>query len=152
MSAGIRRECGRPAPAARPRRAGVRPSAFPAAVLLGLAAACGPEPPIEPPQPLPGESTVEYPVELWDAKVEGETVVMVHVDEEGAVDSAYVDRTSGLEDFDSAAVRAAREMRFTPAMQGTRRRAMWTRLPVRFRLDATASTGILPPTRSDSGR
>jgi len=105
--------------------------------LLGLAVAsalaCAPDGPIELPEPVPGESLIVYPLELWDARVEGETILMVHVTETGTVDSVYIDRSSGLEDFDSAAIHGGRRMRFTPGAQGGERRPMWTRLPVRFR-------------------
>lgn len=84
------------------------------------------------PMALPGESPFVYPMELWDAEVEGETIVMVHVSEAGAVDSVYVLEPSGEAAFDSAAVAGAYEMKFTPARRDDRRVAMWARLPVRF--------------------
>jgi len=52
------------------------------------------------------------------------------------VDSVFVHRTSGMPDFDSAAVQGARRMRFTPGTRGGKRADMWTRLPVRFRRDS----------------
>jgi TonB family protein len=115
-----------------------------AALAIG-ASGCGAEAQVEPPQPLPGEPVVQYPVVLWDAGVEGETILMVHVTEEGTVDSAYVDQSSGLEEFDSAAVQGGRQMRFTPGHQGGERRAMWTRLPVRFRRTSPGSSSVETP-------
>jgi protein TonB len=93
---------------------------------------CGPDGPVELPRTLPGPSPVEYPVELWDLGLEGETIIMVLVNEAGSVDSVFVDRGSGFEDFDSAAVRGGRQMRFSPARRGDDRVTMWVRVPVRF--------------------
>jgi TonB family protein len=127
--------------AARPakrRRSGARHArhsspVFAFAISAVCLAGCAPDGPVELPKPLTDESAVVYPLELWDAGVEGETILMVHVTETGAVDSLYIDQSSGLEEFDSAAVRGGRVMRFTPGLQGGERRSMWTRLPVRFR-------------------
>jgi TonB family protein len=52
-----------------------------------------------------------------------------------------VSRSSGYSDFDSAAVNGARRLRFTPGQRGDRRIAMWTKIPVRFSRDSTASFG-----------
>jgi TonB family protein len=97
-----------------------------------VAAGCGPDGPVELPRILPGPSAVEYPVELWDLGLEGETTIMVLVNETGAVDSVFVDRRSGFEDFDSAAVRGGRRMRFSPGRRGDDRVSVWVRVPVRF--------------------
>jgi TonB family protein len=92
--------------------------------------------PIQQPVAMPGESPFEYPVSLWDQGVEGETLLMVRVDEVGNVDSTYIERSSGHAEFDSAAIRGARELRFSPARRGERPVALWTRLPVRFERDS----------------
>jgi protein TonB len=113
------------------------------ALLLG---ACGSDELVEEPVPLPGVNAIEYPVALWDRQVQGETEVMIHVDEAGAVDSALVSQGSGYAEFDSAAVRGALRLRFTPGRRGDRRIAMWTRLPIRFAQDSTATIG--PPRAS----
>lgn len=102
-----------------------------AATLVGVAAYGGDEP-VTDPEPISIESPFRYPVGLWDAGVEGEVVVMVHVTEVGAVDSVYVVESSGRPAFDSAAVDGARELEFAPGRRGDRRIAMWARLPVRF--------------------
>jgi len=95
-------------------------------------------------QPIPAaaESPIDYPVALWDRGLEGETMLLVHVDEHGDVDSAYVATTSGHAEFDSAAVTGARKLRFTPGRRGEHAVAMWTRLPVRFARDSTATVGV----------
>jgi periplasmic protein TonB len=106
-----------------------------------LAAACdvAPAEPVQQPEPIPGESPFIYPVDLWDRKVQGETTLLLHVTEVGDVDSVRVDATSGFVAFDSAAVHGAWAMRFSPARQGDRRVAAWTRVPVRFSMDTLAA-------------
>lgn len=98
---------------------------------------------VEQPVPMPDPTPIRYPVALWDKKVEGETEVLIRVNELGDVDSALVAQSSGYPEFDSAAVSGARKLRFTPGRRGERRAAMWTRLPIRFARDSTATVG--PP-------
>jgi TonB family protein len=96
---------------------------------------------------MPGPTPFQYPLELWDLEVEGETLVMLHVTELGVVDSVYVDESSGFAGFDSAAVRGAMRLRFAPGRQGERRVDVWTRLPVVFQRDTTPKYGLgaVPP-------
>jgi periplasmic protein TonB len=111
---------------------------FAVAIAVAVAsAACGEkeQPPIEPPEPLSENIPLVYPLELWDQNISGQTVVLLRISELGAVDSVSVATSSGYEEFDSAAVRGVRTMQFTPAKQGDRRVAMWTKLPVRFSRD-----------------
>ena len=108
------------------------------AVIALLAAGCE-EVPIEPPRPL-GPPSFLYPEELWDAGVEGETLLRVYVDESGAADSARVDRSSGFAPFDSAALLGAARLRFEPARQGEASVGTWVRVPVRFRLQPGSSS------------
>ncbi|CAN5615649.1 hypothetical protein BH23GEM9_BH23GEM9_37290 [soil metagenome] len=96
---------------------------------------------IEEPVPMPAPSPIEYPVALWDRRVEGETEVLIHVNVYGDVDSALVSKTSGYAEFDSAAVSGARLLRFTPGRRGDRHAAMWTKIPVRFSQDSSAVLG-----------
>jgi periplasmic protein TonB len=103
-------------------------AAVPAAIV-----ACADTPPISPPEQLPG-SPFHYPEELWDAGVEGETVLEIHVSAAGTVDSARVSRTSGYAEFDSAAVEGARELRFEPARRGDEPLPVQVLLPVQFQL------------------
>ena len=117
-----------------------------AAVGVLLACACAAaEEPVEEPVPMPGPSPFVYPLELWDMKLQGETVLMVHVTELGVVDSAFVLGSSGYQQFDSAAVRGAHLMRFSPARQGAKRVALWTKVPVRFSLDTLQAVGLPAP-------
>ena len=87
---------------------------------------------MEEPTPLYGEVPIEYPVDLWDADVEGETLLRVRVTEEGAVDSVEVVEGSGYPAFDSAAVRGALQLRYSPARKNGRRLSVWARVPVQF--------------------
>lgn len=96
---------------------------------------------VQEPIPIPDPTPVAYPEGLWDRGVQGETEIMVHVNDMGDVDSVFVSRSSGYSDFDSAAVNGARRLRFTPGQRGDRRVAMWTKIPVRFSRDSTATFG-----------
>lgn len=109
-----------------------------AVALLGLGA-CEPDEPVTEPEPISVESPFQYPIELWDQRLEGEAMVMVHVTDMGAVDSVYLQQSSGQPAFDSAAVRGAWELRFAPGRRGDRRIDMWARLPVRFRMPADST-------------
>ena len=109
-----------------------------------VVAACGENnpAPIEPPQPLTDSTPFVYPVELWDQKISGETVLLMRISELGAVDSVMVATPSGFREFDSAAVQGARSMRFVAGKQGDRRVPMWTKLPVRFARDTATKMGL----------
>jgi TonB family protein len=114
------------------------------ATLLLAACGGGHREPLEQPQPIPGESPFTYPVDLWDRKVQGETMLLVHVTELGDVDSVQVHTSSGFVAFDSAASHGAWGLRFAPARQGDRRVATWTKVPVRFSLDTLAARAAGP--------
>lgn len=109
-------------------------------VALALLAACGGErPPLENPEPLFDEVPVQYPLDLWDQGVEGQTLLRVRITEEGTVDSVEVRRSSGQAAFDSAAVRGARSLRFQPARRGEEPVRVWAQVPVRFSREMTRS-------------
>lgn len=74
-----------------------------------------------------------FPVEQWDAGVEGETVLRVRVNATGTVDSVEVMTGSGTAALDSAAVRGMRALRFRPATREGDPVAAWVEVPVRFR-------------------
>lgn len=101
-------------------------------LLLPLLWGCGEDEGVDPPEPLFGEASVRYPLDLWDEGVEGETLLRVLVNATGGVDSVEVLRSSGLAGFDSAAVKGARDFRFDPARRGERRVTAWAQVPVRF--------------------
>lgn len=96
---------------------------------------------VEEPTPLYGEVPVQYPLDLWDAGVEGETLLRVRVTEVGEVDSVEVLRGSGFPALDSAAVRGARQLRYTPARMNGRRISVWAKVPVYFRRDEGKGQG-----------
>ena len=100
----------------------------------------GEEPVVTDPVPIAGDaSPFRYPVPLWDARAEGETLLMVHVTDEGAVDTAYVLASSGHAAFDSAALAGSRQLRFEPGRRGDEAIASWARIPVRFRMPADSA-------------
>lgn len=104
---------------------------------VAMLLACGEtDEPLTLPQPMPGTSPVTYPTELWDLGVQGETLLMVRITERGVVDSAYVLEPSGYAGFDTAAVRGAMQLRFSPGRRGERPIPLWTRLPIRFQRDS----------------
>ena len=110
-------------------------------VMVLMAACTAPAEPITQPELMPDPSPFKYPVSLWDQRLNGETVLMLHVTREGVVDSVSVFNSSGQSAFDSAAVVGARQLRFIPGRRGARPVDMWTKLPVRFWRDSTSVTG-----------
>lgn len=94
--------------------------------------ACGDGGDLEDPMPLYGEIPIEYPLDLWDADVEGQTLLRVRVTETGGVDSVEVVEASGYPAFDSAAVRGALNLEYRPALKGGRRISVWAKVPVYF--------------------
>lgn len=71
-----------------------------------------------------------YPAEAITQGLEGETLVLLIIDENGEVSAARVEQGSGYRILDDAALRAVRSLRSLPA--NTPRETL---LPVRFRLD-----------------
>jgi len=117
------------------------------AMLATCVVACGgaePEP-VEGLTPIGDDSPFGFPLELWDQGVEGSTVLMIHVDEAGRVDSVMIDESSGHEPFDEAAIEGARALRFEPARQGGRPVSTWARLPVRFSRDSAGIQAAAVP-------
>ena len=109
-----------------------------AATLL-LLSGCAEELPETPPKQREG-SPFHYPEDLWDAGVEGETVLRLYVTDAGAVDSVRVEKASGYAAFDSSAVLGARDLRFDPALRGPEPIGAWVLLPVQFDLPASDTT------------
>lgn len=101
-------------------------------LLLPASAGCGRDLEIEQPRPLYGETPIEYPITLWDQGIEGETRLRVRVSEMGTVDSVQVLESSGHAEMDSAAVRGAKELRFSPGRKNGKRIEVWAEVPVHF--------------------
>jgi TonB family protein len=101
-------------------------------ILPGFLSACGRDAEVEQPRPLYGEVPIEYPLELWDEGVEGETILRVRVNEVGEVDRAEIAQSSGHAALDSAALNGAKELRFTPGMKNGKRVEVWAQVPVHF--------------------
>jgi TonB family protein len=91
---------------------------------------------LDDPKLLTETSPFEFPLELWEQGVEGETVLLIHVTTNGEVDSMVVHTSSGYPAFDSAALTGADKLRFAPARQGNSEVSIWVRLPVRFLRDS----------------
>jgi protein TonB len=103
------------------------------------AAACEREPVVET-QPTPlVQPAFQYPEELWDAGVEGKTVLAILVDTAGAVDSVRVDTPSRHPAFDSAAIAGTDSLRFQPARRDGAAVSKWVLLPVEFEITAADS-------------
>lgn len=77
----------------------------------------------------------KYPRKARTAGWEGTTVLKVRVDRGGRPGLVAVDRTSGFETLDRAAVRAMRRWEFHPARNGDRTVASWVKVPVSFQLE-----------------
>jgi protein TonB len=55
-----------------------------------------------------------YPHEPWSRRIEGEVLLQMHVTVQGTVGGVWVLRSSGVQSFDDAAVKAAQGWRFEP--------------------------------------
>ncbi len=115
----------------RHSRTGAGPLAI-AALGVSSLSACAGDREVEEPAALGDTAPIEYPLEMWDQGIEGETVLQVRVNELGEVDSVAVVETSGHEALDSAATDGARAMRFQPGRRGGRDVPVWVRIPVQF--------------------
>lgn len=122
-----------------------------AAAAVALLLACGGEGEIEQPTPLFGDVPIEYPLQMWDADMEGRTLLRVRVSDVGAVDSVEIVESSGYSSFDSAAVAGARDLRFTPARRNGKRIAVWAEVPVNFSKRPRPDTLPALPSQPPSG-
>jgi periplasmic protein TonB len=123
-------------------RASITRGAVLAAGLLLAACERGPVPET-PPRQL-SESPFQYPEELWDAQVEGQTTLRLFISDRGSVDTVRIDHGSGYAAFDSAALAGSRSLRFQPATRGGEAVAAWFLLPVKFELNP-ADSAAAPP-------
>lgn len=74
----------------------------------------------------------EYPAVLRDAGIGGQVGLLVYIDEEGVVQEARVEESSGHPQLDAAALRAVESFQFRPAMNLDRTVPVWIALPVTF--------------------
>ena len=77
----------------------------------------------------------KYPRKARTEGWEGTTVLKVRVDRGGRPGLIAVDRTSGFDLLDRAAMRAMRRWEFHPARNGDRTVASWVKVPVSFQLE-----------------
>ncbi|HKP74077.1 MAG TPA: energy transducer TonB [Longimicrobiaceae bacterium] len=120
----------------------VRHAALAAALLLSAACERGPVP--ESPPRQVSQSPFQYPEELWDAQVEGQTTLRLFISDEGTVDTVRIEQGSGYAAFDSAALAGSRALRFQPATRGGKAVAAWFLLPVKFELNPADSAAAAP--------
>lgn len=73
-----------------------------------------------------------YPRSLREAGVGGEVIMWVYVDEEGDPARAQIQRSSGYERLDEAALNIASRMRFSPAMLRDLPVGVWIAQPISF--------------------
>ncbi len=74
----------------------------------------------------------EYPDLLKDAGIEGTVQVYVFIDKDGQVQNAQVNNSSGNKSLDEAALKAAQQFEFTPALNRDQKVAVWISIPITF--------------------
>ncbi|MEJ1962844.1 MAG: energy transducer TonB [Gammaproteobacteria bacterium] len=75
-----------------------------------------------------------YPPLSRQLREQGITSLRVHVSAEGKPLAIEIERSSGYERLDRAAISAVWQWRFVPARQGSAQMAAWVIVPVRFNL------------------
>ena len=75
-----------------------------------------------------------YPELLKDAGVGGSALVWLYIDATGVVKNVRLNKSSGRDELDAAALKAARTFRFTPAKNGNEPVAVWVAIPVKYRV------------------
>ena len=73
-----------------------------------------------------------YPPLLRDAGIGGTVLVWFFIDEQGRVQKTQVNKSSGQQSLDQAALRVADLMRFTPALNRDQKVKVWVALPIVF--------------------
>ncbi|MBI1346215.1 TonB family protein [bacterium] len=84
------------------------------------------------PKPLPTNREPVYPEELRRRQIEGRVTLKVTIDQEGIVERAVIEISSGEPLLDQSALTAIRAWRFEPARLGTRAVKFDVRIPVNF--------------------
>ena len=95
----------------------------------------GHEQPDEAPRLISADLPFRYPVALYARKVQGNVMLRLYIDENGAAtpDSTHVESSSGYPALDSAALKGARELRFVPAKLRGEPLPLEVMFPVYFR-------------------
>jgi len=95
----------------------------------------------QPPVAINPVSPVEYPVPLQEQGIEGRVLLRLYADSVGALvpDSTRVSESSGYPALDSAAVRGAAGLRFSPALRHGRPVGGVFLQPIHFRNSRTPS-------------
>jgi protein TonB len=103
-----------------------------------------PDPRDQAPVPLDANPPVEYPPDVYAQGLSGTVVLRLFVDEQGTVvaDSARIEESSGFAGLDSAALAAAPNLRYAPALRNGRPVGAGFRQPIHFR---HPSGGTPPP-------
>jgi|GEM_PF-324364 len=90
------------------------------------------------PEPIGGLSAVYknlvYPEVIHKAGIEGLTIVQVKVEENGDLSAVSVNRSSGNDELDAAALAAVKNSRFKPALQNDKPVSVYISIPIQFRL------------------
>lgn len=73
-----------------------------------------------------------YPPMLRDAGVGGTVLVWFFIDENGRVQDTRINKSSGYDQFDQAALRVADIMEFSPAYNRDEKVPVWVALPITF--------------------
>lgn len=73
-----------------------------------------------------------YPKLLKDAGIGGRVMIWVFIDTNGIVKNAQVQQESGNSALDDAALKAAREFEFTPALNRDKKVPVWVAIPITF--------------------
>jgi TonB family protein len=89
-----------------------------------------------------------YPPLLRDAGIGGEALIWFFIDEDGAVRDTRVNRSSGHEALDQAALAVASVMEFTPAYNRDVRVPVWIAMPIRFEVTPAPAPAPAPASAS----
>ena len=73
-----------------------------------------------------------YPPLLRDAGIGGETLVWFFIDESGRVQKTQINKSSGYDALDQAALAVAEQMEFSPALNRDKRVPVWVAIPIVF--------------------
>lgn len=111
-------------------------------VLGGATTACADSPPqVDHSYPAPQPS---YPDTAQVAGEQGDVLVDVLVSASGKPRKIRVNKSSGFQDLDTAAVETVANWRFVPAIQGGDTASAWTTVKLQFRLPQAAQAAPPP--------